>query len=360
MVNSFQDWKDILSTQEKYDSIHLMRYMGTKSYLLEFIIPYIRKIVKKGGTILDLMAGTNSIGYALKKQYRIFSNDIQDYSFIIGKAIIENNSINISKKTAIAKLKELFDINLKEGKYNLFYKTYADTYFSEKQCLEIDSIRYAIDNVYNKYEKALYLSALIYAMCYAQSTTGHFAQFLPKEHQRIIPLRKINIWETFLTKCDDMNIVFSKFPNKIFNKDYKELFGEEYKSIMKQVDLIYLDPPYTDAQYSRFYHILETLVRYDYPKVEYMGKYRKDRFMSGFCSKSKAPEEFEFIIKKSSELNKTLIISYSNRGIVSKHVILDLAKKYFKNVELKEIDYLHSMQGKGNSKVNELLFICRN
>jgi len=360
MKNYKEDWKNVLSPDSKYESIHLMRYMGTKSPLLDFIIPHIKQIVKKGGTILDLMAGTHSIGYALKSQYRIFANDIQIYSFVVGKAIIENNSVSISKKIALPKLQKYFNENMEKKKYNLFYKTYPDTYFSENQCLEIDSLKYAIDKIKNKYEKALYLSALIYSMCYAQSTTGHFAQFLPKHHKRLIPLRKISIWKTFLDKCDEIKIIFSPFENKVFNTDYKDFFKENFKDKLKGVDLIYLDPPYTDAQYSRFYHILETVVKYDYPEIQYMGRYRQDRFMSGFCSKSKASEEFEFIIKKSSELDKPLIISYSNKGVVSKEEILSIAKKYFKNVNLYEREYSHSMQGKGNSSVNEVLYICKN
>lgn len=360
MVDSSKNWKEIISNPKKYDNLHLMRYMGTKSYLLDFIIPTIRKLVKNGETILDLMAGTHSIGYALKKQYRILANDIQEYSFTIGKAIIENNSVNISKNIAITKLQATFNENMIKKSYKLFYETYADTYFSKNQCLEIDSIRYAIESIKEEYEKSLYLSALIYAMCYAQSTTGHFAQFLPMEHKRLIPLRKISVWDTFLDKCDDIRIIFSDFKNKVFNEDYKVLFNKEFEDIIKDVSLIYLDPPYTDAQYSRFYHILETMIRYDYPKVNFVGRYRNDRFMSGFCSKVKAPKEFEFIIKKVSELNKILVISYSNKGIVTKETIVTIAKRYFKDVKFYNINYSHSKQGKGNSSVNEILFVCKN
>ena len=44
---------------------------------------------------------------------------------------------------------------------------------------------------------------------------------------------------------------------------YKEVLAKA--EVANNVDLIYIDPPYTNAHYSRFYHILETLVDYDYP-----------------------------------------------------------------------------------------------
>ena len=31
-------------------------------------------------------------------------------------------------------------------------------------------------------------------------------------------------------------------------------------------DILYLDPPYTQNQYSVQYHLLETIAKYDYPK----------------------------------------------------------------------------------------------
>jgi len=45
----------------------------------------------------------------------------------------------------------------------------------------------------------------------------------------------------------------------------------------------YLDPPYTADQYSRFYHLLETLARGDRPGIDSVkARYRSDRFRSAF------------------------------------------------------------------------------
>ena len=48
-----------------FKNIHTIRYMGTKANLLDFIIPEIQAITPEGGTVCDLMAGTNAVGYAL-------------------------------------------------------------------------------------------------------------------------------------------------------------------------------------------------------------------------------------------------------------------------------------------------------
>ena len=93
-----------------------------------------------------------------------------------------------------------------------------------------------------------------------------------------------------LIKCDDFSsLVMNRFNNKSFNLDYKELFKcNEFKN----VSCVYIDTPYTGEQYSRFYHILETVAKYDNPKLEFKAKYRTDRFMSNFSLRSTVKQEF--------------------------------------------------------------------
>ena len=96
------------------------------------------------------------------------------------------------------------------------------------------------------------------------------------------------------------------------------------RDVIDNVDLIYIDPPYTNAHYSRFYHILETLVVYDYPELEYFGRYRNDRFQSPFCIKSEALREFDRMIGACARINKTAVISYSDtkQCIITKEQLL--------------------------------------
>ena len=75
----------------EYDYIHTIRYMGNKNKLLSAIIPEIENVTKPGDVVCDLMAGTNSIGYALKKRNKIISNDIQFYSYVIGSFMLGND-----------------------------------------------------------------------------------------------------------------------------------------------------------------------------------------------------------------------------------------------------------------------------
>ena len=336
--------------------LNTIRYMGIKTHLLDKIIPAIQQITPQNGTVLDLMAGSNTVSYALKEFFTVYTNDVQEYSYVISRAVIENQTEVISASSAKNDLYENIQDNLQNKKYNFFQTVYSDTYFSFKQCEYIDSIRYAIDQIENEYKKDLYLFALMSAMCKVQSTPGHFAQYMPKEHPRIVPLQKMDIYSEFLGKCDNYSdLCFTKNKNKAFCGDYKELFKKD----IGRIDTIYLDSPYSQEQYSRFYHVLETLVRYDNPEVNFKAKYREGRFQSDFCYKNKVKQEFENIMSYCKKNKINLVISYSNKGVLASDELEKLCNEYFKTVYADKISYTHSTQGKGIKELNELVIICQ-
>ena len=329
--------------------------MGNKNKLLSSIIPEIEKLTKEGDTICDLMAGTNSVGYALKKRNRIISNDIQFYSFVIGSFML-GNVLPSNKGTAHIELDDYFEENKKEKTYSFFVDNYTDTYFSGEQCLEIDSFRFAIDKAPVEH-KNFYLTVLMSVMCKAQSTTGHFAQYMDKNHKRIIPLRALSIYKLFYEKIDEFkDFVVSKYNNLCFNLDFNDLLKDP---ILKEVRCMYVDSPYTSDQYSRFYHVLETICKYDNPVLEHKAKYRNDRPMSDFCYKKTVAGEFEKIISFCSLNSCPVVISYSNHGVIPPEDILNIGKKYFKDCQIKYLEFEHSSQGKGTIEINEVIIILK-
>lgn len=274
--------------------------------------------------------------------------------------------------------------NLKNAKSNYYYMlftlNYAMPYFSLEQAMFVDSYRYAIDKMYENEEIAeteyfVQLSLLIYLLNNIVTSVGdHFAQpqqfkisdekRLQKEIIKIIGKKTLDVVACLKDKCAEFNQIKPKSiftNNKSFCDDYKNILKKN--EIMKNVDLVYIDPPYTNAHYSRFYHILETLVNYDYPELEFFGRYRNDRFQSSFCIKSEATQEFEYMIGTCAEAKKIILISYSDtkQCIVSKEQLLDICKKYYKQVSVMEHDYLYRNFGQKPNKVkgNELLIVCR-
>jgi D12 class N6 adenine-specific DNA methyltransferase len=95
---------------------------------------------------------------------------------------------------------------------------------------------------------------------------------------------------------------------------------------------IYFDPPYSKFQYSRFYHLLNVLISYDYPSIHGVGRYPPlvDRFSSRFEHNSNpALSEFEDAFDLCRDLGLRVFVSYSNRGLVAADALIDAMSRRF-------------------------------
>jgi len=409
--------------------IHIMKYMGSKRELLPDIKKSIYEMIPHNSTILDLFSGTASVGAYLKKDFNIISNDIQEYSEVIAKALIISSEIsldeeihliihNIEKKylenkdklislfqksytesnvfvdikknewTETERLKYIKFLNIFPSPSNEFKSTsaelnllftkyknkdidpylqtvflFSETYFSLEQTMDIDSIRYAIDEVIKDEPlKSIFLSALIYAFSYCSSGTGHFAMFRDLKDLSSVEdtfiYRKKRVWKYFINKLDQLIEYHEYIPtkkHKIYSNDFSNLLNSDK---IKNVDLIYADPPYSSVHYSRFYHAIESLVKYDYDMPAFKGRYRSDRHQSPFCQKTNVYNAFKMLFRCAHTNNSHVLLSYSDSGLISLSEITDIITDAgFKN-KVYKIEYDHSTLGrKGhkNNTINEYL-----
>lgn len=438
--------------------IHLLlRYIGIKTKLLDYIKKEVDRITPNGGGVLDMFAGSTVVGQKMLDNHIVYSNDIQNYSRLAADTLItidnefdykkldykviteskfylenldylrkqllvpltyeqqlfEKTGKNLDDDDQLYKFKEYYENapysghfnktldcfkNTKEyfskefyeeskksketgGFYNLFSLVYGVPYFSLNQAVFIDSFRYAIDKMLeageiNKTEFNCYLSMLVYVLENTVTSVGdHFAQpqqfkisneaRLQREVKKILSKKTISVFKIMDEMQEQLRMLKpTKYSNsnKVFCCDYRELFDDQAKAL-KCIETIYIDPPYTNAHYSRFYHILETLVLYDYPGIEFFGRYRSDRYQSPFCIRSEALDEFSKMINLCADNKKKLVISYSDTSqcILKKEEIITIVNNYYGNVQVKEIDYLYRNFGQRPNKVkgNELLIICK-
>lgn len=425
-------------------TMQILRYMGNKRSLLPWLIPKLKNYLNHGDTILDLFAGTSSVGYALKPNARVIANDIQEYSLEISNALlmfkgkILDNEFDLYLSKAYEKnikaLKHMYSHALsdedkflnkidyhdyfkfsnqiptyghivsqdvyslsdytkeeyikrkrrapKSFPYILFSIYFSNNFFSLKQSIEIDSIKYAIDQTHNSLKRTVYTSCLLYAISKAVNSSGHFAEHLnahsDKSQRIIITHRKQSVLDRFLEKLIAFGDIYNQqvWENKTYKYDYKKLIIHLKKvNELDKIKLIYIDPPYTTAQYSRYYHIPETLVKYDYPEITIdnisknavKGRYRGDRHQSTFSQITKAEKSFhEMFNLLSTTSNATLAVSYSDNSIIKPiEKLMEIAREYYEVTDVKN-GYAHSAQGsrfnvsgKGNHRIHEYLLICK-
>lgn len=268
---------------------------------------------------------------------------------------------------------------------------YGGLYFSFRQTLEMDSIL----EVISKYEgniKSILMAALLSTASEVVNTIGkQFAQPIQlfdksgniKERlfPKILKDRNLKIYDVFKYFCDYyQNIERSPFEHEVISTDF--LTNNSFLRDSK-IKIIYADPPYTRYHYSRYYHVLETMVLRDSPEVSLTdrgdktklskGKYRVDRYQSQFCIASQAEAAFKRMFEVASSTGVPLILSYSpfdptqavSPRLQTINQLVDLAKEYYSSVEIISIDkFKHS---KLNSTKNllvtnsdaEVLICCR-
>lgn len=338
-----------------------MRFIGSKNLLLEEIKNVIQKNIKKDvNTFCDIFSGTASVARFFKNDYRIISNDLLYFSYVIQKAIISNN-----KKPKFLKLKEIgvepfkyFNetvINLSKVKAEPFiFENYSPNqksercYLSNGNALNIDFIRQKIEewrqkHLINENEYYYLLAALIEATPFVSNIAGTYGAYLKHWDNRA--LKKITLLEP--------KLVDNKLNNKCYNDD-ANLLIKKIKG-----DILYIDPPYNERQYLPNYHLLETIAKYDNPSIygkTGMRPYKSER--SNYCIQTKVLSEFSDLIKNAKF--KYIIVSYSSEGIMSKEDI----KKVLVQRGIKKTFLLHKIpyrrykhkKGTSNHNLEEYLF----
>lgn len=407
------------------DHFSVLNYQGSKKNLLEFIHQNVASYIEPNSTILDIFAGTCSVGYSYKSEHTVYANDSELYSYIISTALLGtyegdytqilkqiddyfySNFIKFSECTIKQQMYEKtlllnvenhdaliefyenlptvwnnkISFNRLHNNFELFTMYYSNSYFGLSQAMDIDSLRYAIEQFKSTSLFFPLLTSLFFAMkeC-VFSKDGHMAQ----------PLNlKDNMFKLFLTRNKSIYDIFKeKFQsffsdkfirttkcNKTYNMNFEDLIKQD--DIKKSVDFIYADPPYTDMQYSRYYHLLNVVAKYDYPAPTQSsgtytkGLYTQNRYKSKLSKKSTCLATFNNLICFAKAYNKNLAISFAypedvvkqktDRYVMSIDDIKDSCSKEFgtTNVEIATLNYSHS-NNRNNSpkKVIEYLVLC--
>lgn len=306
-----------------------MRYIGNKTNLLKNINQVIKDNCDGNEKVFcDLFSGTSSVARFFKNRYKIISNDILYFSYVLQRATITNNEIpdfeKLKNKLNVENVLDYLEtININRKKYKTFiYDNYSPNdncermYLTPENAKRIDYIRTTIEkwkkeNLIKENEYFYLLATLIEGVPFVSNITGTYGAYLKDWDKR----------------------AFKKFEmirlNVVNNNEENECYREDANELIKKVsgDILYIDPPYNSRQYLPNYHLLETIARYDEPQIN--GKtgirtYTEEK--SNYCIKSKVYDELEELIKNAKF--KHIIMSYNQEGLLKKEEIEQILKKY--------------------------------
>lgn len=382
-----------LNTSDKIKKIpHLLKYMGSKREILDFVTESVDTLNVNSEWLCDLFSGTGVVGGTFKDDYKVHANDVQSYASVLSHTYLLNlkgqlsidcldeikNKVNTLvsdyykrfqklnfdydfidtfknlqkiEKAQQALISKDFDIG-----FHLFTKYYSGTYWSYNQCVWIDSIRAVAEQYKSKPQYYPILSSLIFAMSYVSQSTGHYAQYrdVTEDNMKdILSYRNRDIWPYFERKFIELieNVNGRSQDFRVTTLDYVDCLR-----IIEEDSIIYSDPPYQSVHYSRFYHAIETLVKYDYPNVSFKGRYRDDRHQSPFCKKTTVKQAFNLMFEGVNLKKSHLALSYSDTGMIDLDTIMKISKNslkgYTNDILIK--NHTHSKMGRTDEKSQEV------
>lgn len=268
------------------------RYIGSKAKLSDWIMELIDAHTDHIRTFTDLFAGTATISsQALVKYEKVIINDFLHANNIIYKGFFEAGDWDRKKVSDIITRYNSLDPEVLDDNY--FSENFGGKFYEYNVSKLIGYIRQDIEDMKDKLTEKEYnilLATLIYNIDKLANTVGHFDAYIKKPIKpQPLRLRLINA---------------KSFANVEIHREDANLLARQIKS-----DLVYIDPPYNSRQYCRFYHLYETLIKWDKPKLYGVALKPEPENMSTYCT-VKAKDSFEDLVMNLD--TRYLVVSYNN------------------------------------------------
>ncbi len=278
--------------------INNRRYTGCKNKLIPWIFSIIQKECSGADSFFDIFAGTGVIASSALQFYKhIFINDFLYSNEIIYNAFFLKE--NYSEEKLFKFYSKYLSLDERNIEPNYASINYGGKFFSHRDALLIGEIRSDIEKnraSLNEKEYSILLASLLYSLDRSANTCGHYDAYIKKEN--ILSSFKFELINPLIkSEKDDKEI-------RIFREDANKLAKTDIRS-----DIVYIDPPYSSRQYSRFYHVLETLTKWDNPVLYGTALKPKEENMSDYC-KTKALDAMKDLVYSLDA--KYLVVSYNN------------------------------------------------
>lgn len=247
---------------------------------------------------------------------------MQYYSYVLNRNYIGNHQ-DLHFSGLFGDIPELMNQDIKErrkyickyletipGKKGFIYKNYSiggtvgtefeRQYFSDKNAMKCDAIRSRIENwkkkkLITENEYHFLLASLLESIDKVANTASVYGAFLKKLKKSAEKLMVLKPADFFLNDHE----------HHVHNKDIAELIASTSHEV------VYLDPPYNHRQYSGNYHILETIAKYDSPRIKGKTGMRDcSAQKSLYCSRDKVKEAYRDLITKIDA--KYIFLSYND------------------------------------------------
>lgn len=228
-------------------------------------------------------------------------------------------------------------------------KAYGGHYFSPLQALTFDALRQTLPRK-AEYKNIAY-AALVEALSKCAASPGHTAQpFQPtiSAARYIFEAWRKNPWLLVENAAKEISSRSARIKGRSVLGGFENTI-----SLLSEGDLVFADPPYSGVHYSRFYHVLETIIRGREFIPIGAGRYPSisERPSSDFSKKGTSLRASRDLLEMASKKKLKLILTFpsaqSSNGLSVKDFV-DFGRNVFSTVIVEEVKSDFSTLG-GNS-----------
>lgn len=324
-----------------------INYIGNKEKLSSWILD---NFPITQGRVLDLFAGGSSVSFESKKRgFEVYSNDSLYASYVVNKALIENKDTLLSQEE-ILKFTNFDDFNLRKQLSWL-----ENTLYYPNEIDELSKLVF-FSNHLKGYKKFLLQSlirrAMIRKLPYSRMNLdwNNILKLRDEEYSyKKYGRRRAYHNEPFINhilsdlNCYNNAIFDNKKQNKVFQLDALQAIKKS-----KQVDIIYLDPPYpgTMNNYDSFYGKFDEIFR---KKIDYIDITNRSNFLP----------YFEKIVELASVHSKYLVLSLNSASQNIFDIMVEMFE-FYGDVKVKEKKHNYQVSGKNTKNKNiEMIAIVK-
>lgn len=320
-----------------------VKYMGSKRMMLQNGLDAVLATeAKSASRIVDLFCGSGAVSWfgAVELGKPVLACDLQRFATTLAGAVVrrtrpvstesverqwlapaarsrqcsnawgdaeEINDSTLSTEDMHRRAQELCSRPVSEDT-QLIWNHYGGHYFSPTQALSFDAMLRTLPA--EPLLRNLCLAATIIAASQCAAAPGHTAQ--PFKATRTAGKYLRDAWtrdpvERARQVVGEISRRHAKYPGET-----KAIDANAIAPTLGPGDLVFVDPPYSSVQYSRFYHVLETMARGTCGGVEGVGRYPPyaERPNSRYSKKGTSARAIEELLDALSERGCTVVLTF--------------------------------------------------
>jgi adenine-specific DNA-methyltransferase len=376
-----------------------MKYMGSKRYMLtNGLGKLICFHAERASRVVDLFSGSGAISWFAAEHVAkpVLANDLQAFASILARSVVARTTpvktqsflphwLRTAKKLMLevgaseVGRRTLRDIRAAEGvRYVEIARercaevaaadfpittAYGGYYYDPLQALAIDCLRKALPA--DEPAREVALASLISAASICVAAPGHTAQPLAATPSALPFLLEAWNRDVLASTARVFQMIASRYARARGEATTGDAF--QLANSVREGDLVVVDPPYSNVQYSRFYHVLETIARGTTSGVSGNGRYppREERPQSKYSLRSQASEEMDRLLKTLAANGAVVIMTFpagaASNGL-SGPSVREIASRHYRIAEQKIPGTFSTLGGNGmhrpgRQKSEELILV---